>query len=448
MPSFPRGASAEERYASETPTSGRLWDRARATLPQGVSGQAKFFSPYPVFIASAEGATVTDVDGRTYVDLLMGAGPMLLGHSHPHVIEAIRRQLEVMTNPMMPTELSIEYAERLRTHMPYLERLRFTNTGSEATRSAIRTARAVTGRLKIAKFEGGFHGSDDPFLVSTHSARPAGNAERPEPVIDYAGLPPRLVDEVVVLPYNDAAASSQLIEEHAAELAAVIMEPVGFSSGGGVAATPEFAGAIRAATRSHGIVLILDEVLCAFRLGLAGAPAYLGIEPDLSTIGKAVGGGLALAAFGGRAEIMEATLGADAEQRIFQSGTFTENPLSIAAGMATLDVLEAEPALERADEAARQLRAGLESALDEAGIEAAVTGVASIIQVHFGASEINNRRDVIAADSEAARRFLLALVAAGVLWPPVHPAVTSAAHNAEHIERVLAAVPGALEVLG
>ena len=443
-----RGASAEERYESETQGSRRLWERARASLPQGVSGQAKFFSPYPVFVSSAEGATATDADGRTYVDLLMGAGPMLLGHAHPQVIEAIRRQLDVMTNPMMPTEISIQYAERLRTHMPYLERLRYTNTGSEATRSAVRTARAATGRLKIAKFEGGFHGSDDPFLVSTHSTQTPGSAERPQPVIDYAGLPSRLVEEVVVLPYNDPAAASQLIEENAAELAAVIMEPVGFSSGGGVPARPEFAAAVREVTTRNGIVLILDEVLCAFRLGLAGAPAYLGIEPDLSTIGKAVGGGLPLAAFGGRAELMEAALSGGAEQRIFQSGTFTENPLSIVAGMATLDVLEAEPALERADEAGRLLRAGLEAAFDEAGVQAAVTGIASIIQVHFGVSEVQNRRDVIAADPEAARRFLLALVAAGVLWPPVHPAVTSAAHDVADIERVLAAVPGALEVLG
>ena len=269
-----------------------------------MSGQAKFFAPYPVFVERAHGATVTDTDGRDYVDLLMGAGPMLLGHGHPAVVAALHEQLDRMINPMMPNRGSLEYAERLRGHMPHLERLRFANTGSEATRSAIRVARAATGRMKIAKFEGNYHGSDDAFLISTHGAKPAGTAERPEPVLDYAGVPARLLDEVIVLPYNDAEASAAIIAEHGDELAAVIMEPVGFSSGGGVPASPE-CRAVRDATAAHGVVLIFDEVLSALRLGLAGAPAYLGVVPDLVTIGKALGGGMPLAAFGGRTDLME-----------------------------------------------------------------------------------------------------------------------------------------------
>jgi glutamate-1-semialdehyde 2,1-aminomutase len=440
--------SADELFRSRTPVSGELWRQAARSFPQGVSGHAKFFAPYPVFIASADGPTVTDVDGRVYVDLLMGAGPMLLGHGHPHVLDAIRRQLDVMTNPMMPTELSLTYAERLRSHMPYLGRLRFANTGSEATRSAVRVARAVTGRLKIAKFEGNYHGSDDLFLISTHSREPSGPDDRPEPVIDYAGLSPRLVDEVVVLPYNDAAAAERLIDEHAGELAAVIMEPVAFSSGGGVPATQEFAAAIRRATQRHDIVLILDEVLCGLRLGMAGAPAYLGITPDLAAIGKAIGGGLPLAAFGGRADLMDAALGGEAAgTRIFQSGTFTENPLSIAAGMATLDVLESEPALERADAAGALLRDSLTEAIADSRHSAVVTGVGSIVQVHFGASKVENRRDVLRSDMARTRSFLLDMVARGVLWPPVHPAVTSAAHGEEEIDAVVAAAREALEQL-
>ena len=351
-----------------------------------------------------------------------------------------------MTNPMMPVEASIELAERIRGHMPYLERLRFVNTGSESTRSAVRVARAATGRTKIAKCEGNFHGSDETFLVSTHTHAVEGPDTAPVAVPDYAGMAPDLADGVLVLPYNDPDAAVALIGAHADELAAVIMEPVAFSSGGGVPATREFARAMRDATAAHGIALIFDEVLCAYRMGLAGAPAYLGVTPDLATIGKAVGGGMPLGAFGGRTDIMEAALGPDAgERKVFQSGTFTENPVSVAAGLAVLDVLEREPVLERADRAGERLRQGLQAEFDARDVPAVVTGVASILQVHIGATGISNRRDVLRSDLEAVRDFLLGMVAHGVLWPPVHPAVTSGAHTDEDVEHVLAAARAVLE---
>jgi glutamate-1-semialdehyde 2,1-aminomutase len=442
-------SSTEEttaRYLARTARSQEIWRRASGVLPQGVSGAAKFFAPYPVFLREARGSRVVDVDGHEYVDLLMGAGPMLLGHGHPAVVEAIREQVSRMTNPMMPVEQSVELAERIRGHMPYLERLRFVNTGSEATRSAVRVARAVTGRSKIAKFEGGFHGSDETFLVSTHTHAMAGPDASPTPTPDYAGMAPDLAEGVVVLPYNNPDAAVALIREHAGELAAVIMEPVAFSSGGGSPATLEFARAVRQASAAAGIVLIFDEVLCAYRLGLAGAPAYLGVTPDLATIGKAVGGGMPLGAFGGRADLMEAALGAESgDRRIFQSGTFTENPVSIAAGMAVLDVLEREPVLERADHAGALLRDGLQAEFDAHDVPALVTGVASVLQVHFGAPAVSNRRDVLRSDLETTRDFLLGMVAHGVLWPPVHPAVTSSAHTEEDVERVLDAARAVLE---
>src|SRR5262245_19930630 len=274
-------SDVESIYRERTPTSQRLWREAAGIFPNGVSGAAKFYAPYPIFIHSAAGAEIVDVDQNRYVDLLMGAGPLLLGHSHPRVVEAVREQAARLVNPMMPTELSHQYAARIRKHMPYLERLRFTNTGSEATRTALRIARAVTGRITVAQFEGGYHGSDDNFLVSTHAADLPGTPDRPAPVLDYAGLSPRLLDEVVILPYNNAAAAARLIDEHGSELAAVIMEPVAFSSGGGIPAKRDFAQAIRDATQRNGALLIFDEVVCAFRLGLAGAPAYTGVVPDL-----------------------------------------------------------------------------------------------------------------------------------------------------------------------
>jgi glutamate-1-semialdehyde 2,1-aminomutase len=417
-------------------------------FPGGVSGAAKFFAPFPLFIRSASGAHVIDSDGNEYVDLLMGAGPMLFGHGRPEILDAIRDQLGRMTNPMMPVERSIELAERIRGHMPYLERLRFTNTGSEATRSALRVARAATGRTLIAKCEGNYHGSDEVFLVSAHTHAIAGPDDRPEAVADYPGVAPDIADEVVVIPYNDPEAARRLIGERADELAAVIMEPVAFSSGGGVPATAEFARAVRDVTTANDIPLIFDEVLCAYRLGLGGAPAYVGVTPDLSAIGKAVGGGMPLGAFGGRADLMEAALAADTpSRRIFQSGTFTENPVAIAAGHAALDLLEREPVLERANHAADRLRSGLAAEFASRGTAAVVTGVGSILQVHFGTTSVHDRRDVLRSDLEATRSFLLGLVAHGVLWPPVHPAVTSSAHTDADIDAVLGATQAVLDLV-
>ncbi|MFI5010440.1 MAG: aspartate aminotransferase family protein [Solirubrobacterales bacterium] len=435
-------ARALERYRAGRGGSQRMWERARGVLPGGVSGAAKHYAPFPLFIASAHGARATDVDGNEYIDLLMGAGPMLLGHGHPRVLEAVRLQLERMTNPMLPTELSVELAERMRGHMPYLERLRFANTGSEATRSAVRVARAIAGpaRPLIAKCEGAFHGSDDMFLVSGHTRDVAGSEARPEPVVDYPGLVPRVEEGVVVLPYNNPRAAAELIAEHAGELACVIVEPLAFSSGGGMPATREFARALREATARHDVPLIFDEVLCAYRMGLAGAPAWLGVTPDLAAIGKAIGGGTALAAFGGRADLMEEAL----PDAIFQSGTFTENPVAMAAGLAVLDVLESEPALERADRTGELLRAGLTDLLAAHGVTAAVTGAASVAQVHFGVERVQNRRDVLRADTQATHAFQLGMVAEGVLWPPGHPALTSGAHTEADVERVLEAAEMAL----
>jgi glutamate-1-semialdehyde 2,1-aminomutase len=441
------GQSVEQAYRAGRDESAALWSRASEVFPQGVSGQAKYFAPFPLFIRSAHGSRIVDVDGNEYVDLLMGAGPMLFGHGRAEILEAIRDQLERMTNPMMPVERSIELAERIRGHMPYLERLRFTNTGSEATRSAVRVARAATGRTLIVKCEGNYHGSDDVFLVSAHTHAIEGPDDRPAPVADYGGMEPDLTDAVIVIPYNDPEAATALIGERADELAAVIMEPVAFSSGGGVPATREFAQAVRDVTAANGIPLIFDEVLCAYRLGLGGAPAYLGVTPDLSAIGKAVGGGMPLGAFGGRADLMETALGAGAgTRRVFQSGTFTENPVSIAAGHAALDLLEREPILDIANRAAGRLRTGLEAEFAARETPAIVTGVGSILQVHFGAASVSNRRDVLRSDLEATRSFLLGLVAHGVLWPPVHPAVTSSAHTDEDIDAVLAATRAVLDL--
>ena len=327
--------------------------------------------------------------------------------------------------------------------MPYLERLRFTNTGSEANRSALRAARAFTGRTRYAKFEGNYHGSDDYFLFSAVSRSTFGPAQRPEPVIDSHGVPASLTRDVVILPFNDAQGAGDLIRAHGDELAAVFMEPMAFSTGGAIVADTEFAQAVREATAETGALLVFDEVVTALRLGLAGAPGYLGVTPDLSCIGKAVGGGLPLAAFGGRADVMDDVLGLDDGHHMFHSGTFTANPVSIAAGAATLDVLESEPVLDHIDRLGTRLRGALEAVCRSHQL-GHVTGVGSVLQLHVTEHSPRNRRDVLAGDLDVLADVLLGVCANGVLWPPIHPAVLCAAHTDADVDRVIEAVDRAM----
>ena len=437
--------SANRRvFERRTAASRDAWRAASGVLPAGVSGAAKYYPPYPVFLERAEKGRVRDLDGNEYVDLLMGAGSVLLGHCEPRVVEAVARRMKRIGTVLAPTSLEGEYAERLRSHMPYLERLRFANTGSEANRMALRAARAYTGRTRYAKFEGNFHGSDDSFLFSSVSRVTLGSAHRPEPAMDSGGVPAGLAREVLILPFNDPKGAGERIRAHGDELAAVFMEPVAFSSGGAVPAEPAFAAAVREAASEVGALLVFDEVVTAFRLGLGGAPAYLGVRPDLSCIGKAIGGGMPLSAFGGRADVMDDVLGLEGKRhRIFHSGTFTANPLSLAGGLATLDVLETEPVLEHMNRLAAELRAGLTEVCAAHGI-GFVTGVASVLQLHLTGSAPRTRREVLSGDLDTLADVLLGVCANGVLWPPVHPAVICGSHTGEDVSRVIEALDAAM----
>lgn len=439
----------EAHYRQRTPRSADLWNQSARVFPEGISGAAKYYLPHPVFVDTGSGGHITDVDGNDYVDLLMGAGSSILGHCHPAVVSAVSEQISLLATALAPTALEPKYAERLQQHMPYLQRIRFTNTGSEATRTALRAARAVTGRTKFAKFEGNYHGSDDYFLFSSVSRTVAGSALRPTPVADSAGIPDALADQVLILPYNDPDVASQLIRENGSDLAAVIMEPMAFSTGGAVLADQDFAESVRAVTADHGIVLIFDEVVTSLRLGIGGAPEYLGVTPDLSCIGKAIGGGFPLAAIGGSAEVMDAVLGSNAQDdgtKIFQSGTFTGNPVSLTAGMAVLDVLESEPVLDHIDNLGVALREGIQEVLDHHG-SGQMTGVGSVFQLHFADSPPRNRRDVLEGDLELLRIVLLGMCSHGVLWPPIHPGVVTYGHTAEDVQRVVDTTDEVLSLL-
>lgn len=436
MPTF------EEKFYEKTPRSKEIWEEAKRYLPGGVSGNAKLMDPYPIYIKSAQGSRLIDVDGNKYIDLVMGGGPNLLGHNPRPVIEAVRRQLEVMTNPLIATELEIELAKKIQVHMPHLEMIRFTNTGSEATRTALRVARAFTGKDKIAKFEGNYHGSDDYFLFSglVHDFR--GEDTSPKAIFDSAGIPDALCNEIVILPYNNADATERLLDQHAPELAAVIIEPVAFSTGGGVPAERDFLETVRRITAERGILLIFDEVVTGFRLAMGGAVEYYGIAPDLSAIGKALGGGFPIGAFGGKKEIMDQVVGGTkdpeaAKRRIFHSGTFTGNPISMSAGIAVLSELEKGEVHPHIDQLGERLRSGLRDVLTELDTEGQVTGIGSIYQVHFADHPIRNRRDILRSDTTKQKEFCFGLTVNGVMQPPGHPGVVSAAHAQEEIDRII-----------
>ncbi|MGB1558620.1 MAG: glutamate-1-semialdehyde 2,1-aminomutase, partial [Oceanococcaceae bacterium] len=322
---------------SRTSASEQLFARARQRIPGGVNSPVRAFGAVggqPRFIASAQGAWITDEDGQRYVDYIGSWGPMILGHQHPKVLEAIQAQLAAGISFGAPTALEVEMAERLCTLLPSLERVRMVNSGTEATMSALRLARGFTGRDAVLKFEGCYHGHGDAFLVK------AGSGALTFGVPNSPGVPADTVAHTWTLPYNDVQAVEALFAERGGALAAVIVEPVAGNMNC-VAPEPDFLPTLRRLCDAHGCVLIFDEVMTGFRVGPQGAQGRYGIRPDLTTLGKIVGGGLPVGAFGGRADIMSRLA---PEGPVYQAGTLSGNPLAMAAGLATLNTLfAAEP---------------------------------------------------------------------------------------------------------
>ena len=313
--------------------SEELFARAKAVIPGGVSSPVRAFKAVggqPPFIARAKGARVFDEDGRSYVDYVGSWGPMILGHAHSTVLHAIAAAAARGTSFGAPCALEVELAERVVRHVPSIERVRFVSSGTEATMSALRVARGFTGRNKILKFDGCYHGHADSLLVS------AGSGVATLGIPGSPGVPPGTVADTLVAPFNDVAAVEAVVSAHGDDLAAVIVEPV-CGNMGTVAPRPGYLEALREITRRNGTVLIFDEVMTGFRLALGGAQQLYGIAPDMTCLGKIVGGGLPAAAYGGRAEIM-ATVAP--EGPVYQAGTLSGNPLAMAAGCATLDLLE------------------------------------------------------------------------------------------------------------
>jgi glutamate-1-semialdehyde 2,1-aminomutase len=427
-----------DKLAERTPSSYALRHEAEQVLAGGVSSHFKAWQPF--YVREAKGAHLTDVDGNDYVDLVMGFGPNSLGHSPDVVVEAVRDAVAHGTSLAIATPLEVELAQTISRLVPSMEVMRFVVTGTEATMMALRTARAFTGRPRIARFEGHYHGQHDAALVS--GAHVGGAEGRPEAVPDGAGITRGVLEEVVVLPWNDIDVVAPVVREAAHDLAAIILEPVPFSNLGGEEPDPEFLRALRELTWERDVLLIFDEVVTGFRLGLGGAAAHFGFAPDLHCFGKAVGGGFPIGVFGGRRDVMEAVVtpipgDPHAAETIFQSGTFSGAPPTMAAGLTMLRELEHTDAIAVADARAEAVRAGWRQFVDELGLAAQVTGMSSWLGLAFTDRPIRTRRDSIAADRARARAFSLGLLLGGVYLAPSHPGFTSAAHTEEDVGRVL-----------
>jgi len=414
--------------------------RARQLFPDGVAAYSQSREPHPLYLERADGARLFDMDGNSYLDFMLGAGPAILGHRHPAIVEALQSALALGLPNIAVSERQIELAEVVTRLVPSIEQIRFLPTGTEAVQAAIRVARRASGRALIAKFEGAYHGQAENVMVSVGvPAELRGPREAPLRVPYHCVLPEAVAAQTLVLPYNDLEATTTLLEAHAKDVAIVLIEPMlGF--GGAIPAEAGFIHGLRAVTERLGIVLAFDEVITGFRVGLGGGQGHYGVRPDLTILGKAIGGGMPLAAFGGREDLMRyLSPSLYPHDYVFQSGTFSGLPLSVAAGLAALRVLEEGGAahLCRLGERARQ---GLAELTRRLGIPACVTGLGSLFHLHFTDRVVTDARLAEDADHERLRALHTALLARGCYFYAGRLGFLSTAHTEADIDYMLEAV--------
>jgi glutamate-1-semialdehyde 2,1-aminomutase len=414
-------------------TSAQLFKRATKHIPGGVNSPVRAFKAVggtPIFIERSEGPYIFDCEGKRYIDYVLSWGPMLMGHNHPAVREAVIRQSAKGLSFGTPTELEIELAERICGIMPGMDLVRMVNSGTEATMSAIRLARGYTGRDTIVKFEGCYHGHSDSLLVK------AGSGALTLGVPSSPGVPAALAEHTLTLTYNDTDGLRQAFAKHGSQIACAIVEPVAGNMNC-IPPAPGFLQTLRSVCTESGAVLILDEVMTGFRFGLQGAQGYYNIEADLTTLGKVVGGGMPVGAFGGKRDIMEqiAPLGP-----VYQAGTLSGNPIAMAAGLATLEIISQPGFYEPVFERTAQLCEGLRSAADAAGVSFTTNHAGTMFGVFFtNEPEITNYAQVISCDTEAFNRFFHLMLEHGVYLAPAsyEAGFMSSTHSEDDIAQTI-----------
>lgn len=420
--------------------SSAMFDEARSLIPGGVNSPVRAFRSVgmnPIFIREAHGSKVIDVDGNEYIDYIGSWGPLILGQSHPKVVKAIQEAAAVGTSYGAPCPAEIELARMITCAFPSIDKVRMVSSGTEATMSAVRLARAYTGRSMIVKFEGCYHGHSDSFLIK------AGSGLLTAGVPSSPGVPRELAELTLIASYNDFESVQKLFDEHGLQIAAVIVEPVAGNMGL-VLPEPDFLKGLRELTSQYGALLIFDEVISGFRLCYGGYQNIVDIKPDLTTLGKIIGGGLPVGAYGGSREIMDRIA---PEGDVYQAGTLSGNPLAMAAGLATLKILYDEPPYDRLDEWGRTITDGIAAKLSPKGCSFTINRLGSMYSLFFTGRKVHRYEDVMSCDTELYARFYRALIREGVYFPPSQFEVCfiSQAHSKNDLEETIQAVDRAMD---
>jgi glutamate-1-semialdehyde 2,1-aminomutase len=434
--------AARAGTTSSMTRSQELFAKALERIPGGVNSPVRAFRAVggdPVFMARGEGSKIIDVDGNAYIDYVMSWGPLILGHCHPEIVEAVTRAARTGTSFGACTAAEVELAEQIHAAFPSIERVRLTSSGTEATMSALRVARAATKRDKILKFEGCYHGHADSLLVK------AGSGVATLGLPDSPGVPAALAGLTLTVPFNDPSAAEEAFHRHGSDLAAVIVEPI-VGNMGCVPPRAGFLQTLRQLTAEHGTILIFDEVITGFRVARGGAQQLYGVRPDLTTLGKIIGGGLPVGAYGGKAELMDLVAPAGP---VYQAGTLSGNPLAVAAGSKTLEIIARPGFYDQLDQLGQKLELGLADAAQRQSVPLTVNRVGSMLTAFFTAGPVENYSDARKADTQAFARFFRSLLEAGIYWPPsqFETALLSAVHSEADVERTIEAANEALEAV-
>jgi glutamate-1-semialdehyde 2,1-aminomutase len=425
-------------------TSIDLAEMAKSYIPGGCVGATRLPDDLGLVFEQASGCRITDQSGRSFIDFVMGSGPLLLGHAYPSVVEAVTSQIAKGSTYYALSPPAVSLAKRIVEAVPCAQGVRFQTTGSEATWAALRLARAATGRAKVLRFEGGLHGGNDLGLVS-HT--PPRLSSYPEPVADCAGISPGILSEILVAPFNDLPTTRSIVEAAWQDIAAIIVEPIQRV----ITPAAGFLEGLRKLADHYGIVLIFDEVVTGFRMARGGAQELFGVRPDLATYGKVIGGGFPLSAIAGKWDLLSLAdpLNKPSGRYAFMSGTLTANPVSCAAGEATLATLEAIAPYQALEEKSRNLAEGLRAAARSRDVSAIIVQVGSLIQVLFDApDELRNYRDFAAADARKGIQFGHELIRRGINVVPGGKLYVSTAHGDDDLETTLAAAREAFGVVG